>query len=59
MPSELETAAEVLARGSWSFRCETEDFEHLQPTSRMLAPRFRPNFEHWNRERARRAPWTA
>ncbi|MGZ3459794.1 MAG: hypothetical protein ACXU86_14965 [Archangium sp.] len=45
MATELETSAEVLARGSWSFRCSRGDFEYLQPTARMLAPRFRPNFE--------------
>lgn len=45
MSTELDAAAESLARGSWSFRCPTEEFEYLQPTTRMLAPRFRPNFE--------------
>jgi hypothetical protein len=45
MSAELDTAADVLARGSWSFRCSTGDFEYLQPAAKMLAPRFRPNFE--------------
>jgi hypothetical protein len=45
LSSELDTTAEFLEHGSWSFRCGRQDFEFLQPTAKMLAPRFRPNFE--------------
>jgi hypothetical protein len=45
MSAELETTAEYLERGNWSFQEETQDFEFLSPAAKMLAPRFRPNLE--------------
>jgi hypothetical protein len=43
--SALGVEQRWVARGDWSFRCETQDFEFLWPTRKMVAVPYLPNLE--------------
>jgi hypothetical protein len=47
----LAVERDRVARGNWSFRCETRDFEFLWPIRKMVAVQYLPNLEQLLRHR--------
>lgn len=48
----LAVERDRIARGNWSFRCETRDFEFLWPIRKMVAVQYSPNLEQLLRYRS-------
>jgi hypothetical protein len=51
MRRALAVEHDRVARGNWSFRCETRDFEFLWPIVKMVAVQYLPNLEQLLRYR--------
>lgn len=47
----LAVEEDRVTRGNWSFRCETQDFEFLWPTEKMISVRYAPNLGQFLRYR--------
>lgn len=49
LASALALERDRVARGNWSFRCETQDFEYLWPIEKMVAVPYLPNLRQFLR----------